>query len=229
MGEDLPELTMDIVPVLIQTDRDQDPMTIADKDLSEWCDTYPITQLEDSKDRNQRSAKICDRHGYKPLVKMLKAWKQAHFRSTKTPKGFVLECLVAKYHNPAAEHWVDAVRDLLQNICDEWPDPDVLFNIPEVPDISDSSPFQIPIAKKIEGAQRVLRKMHQHRDLVEQAIEESESDLTKSAKTLQRVFGQDCEIVCFPVPEDEERRGGKSSPFVSTGSRRDVREAPEFG
>jgi hypothetical protein len=237
MGEEeVPELTMDIVPVLIQTDKDKDPMTIADKDLRDWYDTYPITQLEDSKERNGRSLIIGDRHSYKPLVKMFKAWKQVHFRSTKTPKGFVLECLTAKYHNPEAEHWVEAVRDLFQNVCDEWPDPEDLTDIPKISDISDSAPYLIPIAKTVEEARKVLQKIHQHLDLVKQAIEEAESDLTKSAKTLQRVFGQDCEIICFPLPEDngdDDENGGKgesrkSSPFIS-GSRSDVREAPEFG
>jgi len=238
MGEvQVPELTMDMVPVLIQTDKDQDPMTIADKDLGTWYDTYPITQLSDSVDRNAESSKIGDRHHYKPLVKIFKAWKQVHFRSTKTPKGFVLECLTAKYHNPKAEHWVEAVRDLFQNICDEWPYPDYLTYIPEVPDISDSAPYRIPIAKTVEEAQKILRKIHQHLALVKQAIEEAETDPAKSAKTLQRVFGQDCETICFPLPEDngdddndDVGKGSirKSSPFA-VKSKSDVRESPEFG
>ena len=238
MGEEqVPELTMDIVPVLIQTGKDKDPMTIADKDLGAWYDTYPITQLSNSVDRNDESSRIGDRYHYKPLVKIFKAWKQVHFRSTKTPKGFVLECLAAKHHNPEAEHWVEAARDLFQNICDEWPYPDCLTHIPEVPDISDSAPYRIPIAKTVEEAQKVLRKVHQHLALVKQAIEEAETDLAKSAKTLQRIFGQDCETICFPLPEENDDNdagdGGKgsvrkSSPFT-VRSRSDVREAPEFG
>jgi len=237
MGEEqVPELTMDIVPVLIQTDKDQDPMTIADKDLGAWYDTYPITQLSDSIDRNDESSRIGDRHHYKPLVKLFKAWKQVHFRSSKTPKGFVLECLTAKYHNPEAEHWAEAVRDLFQNIRDAWPYPDYLSYIPEVPEISDSAPYQIPIAKTVEEAQKVLRKIHQHLALVNQAIEEAETDIARSAKTLQRVFGQDRGSVRFPLPDDnddsdicddEEGNVRKSSPYSVT-SRSDVREAPEF-
>ncbi len=229
LGETIPELTMDIVPVLLQNGKDKDPMTIADRELRGWYDTYPITQLADSESRNKRSTMIRDRRSYKPLVKMFKAWKQVHFSSTKTPKGFVLECLTAKYHNPEAEHWVEAVRDLFQNICNEWPDPDNLLMIPEVPDISDTSPHRIPLAKKIEDVRKVLRKIHQHLALVKQAIEEAEDDLTKSAKTLQRVFGQDCETICFPLPDDGDDGGKgkpKSSPFISKS---DVRESPPFG
>lgn len=236
LGETVPELTMDIVPVLIQTDKDRDPMTVADKDLRNWYETYPITQLSDSVTRNARSAKIVDRHSYKPLVKIFKAWKQVHFRSTKAPKGFVLECLTAKYHNPNAKHWVDAVRDLFQNICNQWPNPESLRSISEVevPDISTSSPSRTPIAKTIEEAQRILKKIHRHLDLVKQAIEEAESDLTKSAKTLQRVLGQDSESICFPLPEeldngDDDNGKSKSQSSPARKSRSDVRHAPPFG
>ncbi|MBD3216409.1 MAG: hypothetical protein GF311_27600 [Candidatus Lokiarchaeota archaeon] len=228
MEETLPELTLDIVPVLIQSDKDLDPMTIADKDLGQWCETYPVTQLQDSRDRNKSSNRIGDRHMYKPLVKMFKAWKLAHFQSTKTPQGFVLECLTAKYHNPNAEHWVDAVRDLFRAISDEWPIPDDLGEIPNVPDISNASPFQIPIAKKLTGARKVIRRIHDDLELLEQAIEEAESDLEMAADTLQRVFGQDCEIVCFPEPDDNGGSSRDKSLFAQ-GSKRDIREAPEFG
>jgi hypothetical protein len=233
LGEEVPELTMDIVPVLIQTSKEHDPMTIADKDLKDWFDTYPITQLDDSCARNDCSFYIIDRHSYKPLVKIFKAWKQVHFGpKKKTPKGLVLECLTAQYHNPNAEHWVEAVRDLWQNISNAWPYPEYLTAPPGVSDISDLSPRRIPIAKTVEEARGVLKKIQQHLDLVNQALEEAEEDVTKAAKTLQRVFGQDCEDICFPLPTDlvEGDKGDqtKSGPF-SVRSRSDVKEAPAFG
>ncbi|MBN1875005.1 MAG: hypothetical protein JXA33_12305 [Anaerolineae bacterium] len=230
IGETIPEMTMDIVPVLIQTNKDHDPMTIADKELQRWFNTYPLTQLEDSRQRNEQSSLITigSRHSYKPLVKIFKAWKQVHFRSVKTPKGFILECLTAQYHNPDAQHWAEAVRDLFQNICTAWPEPEALYAVPEVHDISSLSPHRIPIAKTREEAQRVIQKIHDHLELLDQAIEEAQSDLYKSARTLQRVFGQDCETICFPLPQDKDGGGSKSSPFTQK-SRSDVREAPAFG
>jgi hypothetical protein len=221
----LPELTMDIVPVQVQFGVDIDPMKISDCELGDWFYTYPNTQLSDSIKRNDQSTVIGDRHNYKPLVKIFKSWKSANYLRQRTPKGFILECLTAKYHNPSAEHWINAVHDLFQNICNEWPDPDNLPtypDIPEVPDVSNSSPHMIPIAKTREQAQRVLRKFHTHLDIIKQAMEEAEEDLAKSAKTLRRVFGTDCDVVCFPLPEElEEDSSGKKS-------RSDVREAPPF-
>lgn len=234
LGENIPELTMDIVPVLLQTKCDQDPMKIADRELIQWCDTYPISQLGDSENRNENAKLISGRHSYKPLVKVFKAWKSVHFRTAKTPKGFILECMTAKYHNPDATQWIYAIRDLWQNICTDYPDSDNILSIPEVPDISDTSPFLIPIAKTVEEAQGVLKKIHSHLALLEQALEEANYDLDKSAKTLRRIFGQDCEELCFPMPSDidDPDDGGSSkrgpNPLISP-SNKDIREAPEFG
>lgn len=227
-----PDLTMDIVPVLIVADQDTDPMQIADHELKGWYDTYPLGQLGDSEDRNAQSKIIGDRHSYKPLVKIMKAWKRVHFYSKKTPKGFILECLTASYHNPQAEHWAEAVRDLFKDISQGLPAPEYLIQIPQVHDIANAAPYQIPIAKTLEEAKEVLTKIHDHLALIEQAIEEAETDLTKSAKTLRRVFGQDGSDVCFPLPSDLDGGNGggkKSSPFVPPRSRSDVREAPPFG
>ena len=227
--EDMPELTMDIVPVIIQTEADKDPMMISDRELSQWFDTYPNTQLDDSEKRNQASSYIVNRHHYKPLVKIMKAWRLAKWlpHVYTTPKGFVLECMTAKFHKPSAETWIDAVLDLFQNICNEWPNPDSLIVVPEVPDISDSSPNMVKIAKDndLEGAKRVLNKIHYDRDLIEQAKEEAEEDLEKAALTLQRVFGSDCDRVCFPLPDDLNNNSQKSHNFKSSS---DVREAPPF-
>lgn len=221
----LPALTMDIVPVLNKNGADTDPMTISDRELSQWFDTYPNTQLADSIARNDRSKKIGDRHSYKPLVKIFKAWKNANYHRQKTPKGFVLECLTASYHNPNAEHWLDAVHDLFQNICNQWPDPENLPaypKIPEVHDVSDLAPYMIPIAKSREQAQKVLKKFHSHLELIKQAMDEAETDLTKSAQTLRRVFGNDCDTICFPLPDDlQENKGNQRS-------RSNVQEAPPF-
>lgn len=229
-----PDLTMDIVPVLAGPFLDSDPMEIGDRELSGWYPTYPLTQLGDSKTRNSASNIIVDRHSYKPLAKMFRAWRRVHFNGKKTPKGFILECLTAQYHNPAAEHWGEAVRDLFRNICNAYPQPEYLTYIPTVRDISNSNPEPLPIAKTVEESKRVLKKIHDHLALVDEALTEAESDVTKSAKTLQRVFGQDCDDICFPLPDDDGGGSEKSrgpSPFnvIKTKSDSDVREAPPFG
>jgi hypothetical protein len=227
---ELPELTLDIVPVLIPSDKDTDPMWIADRELNEWQDTYPNSQLKDSVDRNQGSEKIAGYYSYKSLVKMIKAWKKVHFGSNKYPKGFILECLVSQYHNPNADQWIDSVIDFFQNIQYSYPDPDNLFSIPKVHDISNQNTFTIPIAKTIEEAKRVLKKMNWSLEQVRLAKTTAENDLFAAAKILQGVFGDDESLgVNFPLPEDEKSNNSRAMPAIIKGSQHDVREAPGFG
>ena len=187
----LPALTLDIVPVLIPFDKEIDPMWIADRELRQWCYTYPNSQLDDSVKRNQQSKEIDGYHSYKSLVKMMKAWKKVHFGNNKIPKGFILECMVAQFQNSKANYWSDAVIDFLQNVCNTYPDPDSLQIIPQVHDISNLNSQTIAIAKTIEETKRVLNKIHWSLTQVKLAKEEAETNLYQAAKTLQLVFGAD--------------------------------------
>jgi len=226
----LPALTLDIVPVLIPYDKEKDPMWIADRELRQWCYTYPNSQLNDSVDRNQQSEKIDGYFSYKSLVKMMKSWKKVHFGKNKTPKGFILECMVAQFHNPQAKYWVDAVIDFLQNVCNVYPDPNGLQYIPEVHDISNLNPQTIPIAKTIESARHVLNKMHWSLTQVKLAKETAETNLYQAAKILQLVFGSDGSMdLCFPLPEEDDTKSNNVASIAEMGSKHDIREAPKFG
>lgn len=232
IDEELPELTLDIVPVRAIYGEDVDSMKIADRDLKQWFDTYPVSQLEDSVARNRTSTEIEGRHSYKPTVKLMKAWKKVHYGAKKTPKGFSLECMTAKYHNPQAKSWGEAVRDLFTAFCNAWPNPDSLIAIPTAPDISNISNVQIPITKTLEQAKELISRFHRHKELIDRALEEAETDLDKSARTWRLVFGQDCEMLCFPLPGDlGEANSSKGGPSVTAGRQatRDIREAPRFG
>lgn len=226
----LPALTLDIVPVLIPFDKEIDPMYIADRELRQWCYTYPNSQLNDSVNRNQQSEEISGYYSYKSLVKMMKSWKKVHFGKNKTPKGFILECMVAQFHNPRAKHWIDTVIDFLQNVCYTYPDPDNLQTIPQVHDISNMNPQTILIAKNIEDARRVLNKMHWSLTQVKLAKEISETNLYDAAKKLQLVFGSDTSMnLCFPLPKEDDAKSKNVVTITEIGSKHDIREAPQFG
>ncbi|MCP4369727.1 MAG: hypothetical protein GY797_16680 [Deltaproteobacteria bacterium] len=221
---ELPEMTMDIVPVRIVSDKDTDPMIISDRELALWMDTYPNSQLADSATRNSNSSYIVDRYHYKPLVKIFKAWKKVNIRSSKTPKGFVQECLTAKYHDPNTESWINAIIALFQQIVDEWPNPDILVSVPTVSDISNSSMVEIGLARAndLEAIKKFLNKVHAHLPILEQAKqEEIDDDLEKAARTLQRIFGNDNDSITFPMPSDLQES-------AITSSRSNVKEAPPF-
>ena len=226
----LPALTLDIVPMLIPYDKEIDPMWIADRELRQWCYTFPNSQLNDSVDRNQQSEEIDGYQSYKSLVKMMRSWKKVHFGKNKTPKGFILECMIAQFHNPQAKHWIDAVIDFLQNVCYTYPDPDQLQIILQVHDISNLNPQNIPIAKTIEDSIRVLNKLQWSLAQVRLAKETAETDLYKAAKILQLVFGADASMdICFPLPEEDGAKSKGVATIAESGSRHNVREAPQFG
>ena len=119
------------------------------------------------------------------------------------------------------------------NICNSLPAPDLLDDsspIPDVHDIANCAPCRIPIAKSIDEAKRVLSRFHSQLALIEQALEEAETDLSKSSKTWRRVFGEPGQEVVFPLPEDlDGQENGKSarSPFATPKSK--VQEAYPFG
>jgi hypothetical protein len=219
--DDEPELTLDIVPVIPQTkasgqvDQYKDPLWIGDKDLCQWLWTYPNSQLADSEERNSKSSYLVDRHLYKPLVKIMRAWKKVNFGSQKTPKGFFMECMVAEFHNPNATNWLLAIRDMLRSACGAWGDPDYFTTPPTVADISNSSPNRVPLVKyekpeDLDRAKYIVKKMQRHLDLIDLAIDEAKYDLYKATKTLQIVLGSDPDEICFPTPENEENASSNS-------------------
>lgn len=222
IADDEPDLTLDIVPVLPQVDLtgqvDQytDPLWIADKDLDQWLWTYPNTQLSDSESRNEESSYLVDRHHYKPLVKIMKAWKKVHFGNQKIPKGLFLECMVAEYHNPDASSWILALRDMLKKACDTWGNPDYFIASPTVADISKSAVNRIPLVKvekpeDLDRAKYIVKKMRRHLELIDQAIDEANTDLNKAARTLQLVLGSDPDDIIFPLPKFDDASSSDST------------------
>ena len=119
----------------------------------------------------------------------MRAWKKVHYGAKKTPKGFILECMTARYHNPHAKSWGEGVRDLFAAFCTAWPDPDSLTEIPKVPDISNVSYVQIPITKTLEQAKELISRFQRHKELADRALEEAKTDLDKSARTWRLMFG----------------------------------------
>ena len=98
---------MDIVPVC----EIADGFMIPDRDISTWKFTNPPVHTEWSAEQNQTFD-----GRFKPLVKMLKWWRRTNPTSSRKPKGFVLEMLLAM-HGPTDEtHFGEAFTKTLENI-----------------------------------------------------------------------------------------------------------------
>lgn len=100
---------MDVVPVI----EDGDSYLIPDIDLKEWLKTDPPSHTQWTIDVNKEA-----NGRFKPLVKLVKWWRRYHLWDLRRPKGFILECLVAKHmdyfqdkHEPLFVAWLEAVRD----------------------------------------------------------------------------------------------------------------------
>lgn len=146
----------------------------------------------------------------------MKAWKKVHLGSQKTPKGFFLECMVAEFHNPDAESWILALRDMLKNVCDTWGNSDYFIASPTVADISKPSANRIPLVKietpeDLVRAKNIVKKMRRHLELIEKAIDEADTDLNKAARTLQLVLGSDPDDIIFPLPASDKNSSSNST------------------
>jgi hypothetical protein len=100
---------MDVVPVI----EDGDSYLIPDIELKEWLTTNPPAHTQWTIDVNKEAI-----YRFKPLVKLVKWWRRFHLADLRRPKGFILECLVAKHmdyfqdkHELLFVAWLEAVRD----------------------------------------------------------------------------------------------------------------------
>ena len=102
---------MDIVPVC----EAPGGYMIPDRETGAWKFTNPPVHTEWSAEQNQTFE-----GRFKPLVKMLKWWRRTNPTTSRKPKGFVLEMLLAM-HGPTKEmHFGEAFTKTLENIHSEY-------------------------------------------------------------------------------------------------------------
>ena len=102
---------MDVVPVI----EDGDSYLIPDIHSKEWIRTNPPAHTRWTTDVNN------DAGGrFKPLVKLFKWWRRVHLADQKRPKGFILECLVAKHMNYSETNYETLFATLLESIRDAY-------------------------------------------------------------------------------------------------------------
>lgn len=95
--------------------------------------------------------------------------------------------MVAEYHNSNATSWIFAF----------------------VADISKSSANRLPLVKvekpeDLDMTKYILKKMRRHLELIEQAIDEAETDLNMEARTLPLLLGSDPDDIVFPLPKSDD-------------------------
>lgn len=168
---------MDIVPVY----EIPNGFMIPDRDIDTWKFTNPPVHTEWSGEQNQKLA-----GRFKPLVKMLKWWRRTNPTSSRKPKGFVLEMLVAM-HGPTDEtHFGEAFTKTLENMHDAYA-LDALIGVK--PAIADPAAPWSDILEKVTVAQwkEFIEKVRVYAEIARKA--QDTDDMEEATRLWRRVFG----------------------------------------
>ena len=106
----LMKVDMDVVPIISDG---YGSYLIPDIHLDEWLATNPPGHTEWCVELNKQ-----ENGRFKPLVKLFKWWRRENLPDLKRPKGFILECLVAKHMNYNESNYEKLFVYLLEEIKD---------------------------------------------------------------------------------------------------------------
>jgi predicted nucleotidyltransferase len=169
---------MDIVPVI------ENPYgngyLIPDRHVGEWHITNPPVHTQWSYDQ---STAFDGR--FKRLVKLLKWWRREN-PTSRRPKGFVLEVLVAKHAPKNEVHFGEAFAQLLESIYGSYK---YLADLDMKPRLDDPAVPGNDILSKVTVAQwkEFLEKVRVYAAIARRAQEEENVD--ESTRQWRRVFG----------------------------------------
>lgn len=178
---------MDIVPVCETTDG----FMIPDRDIGTWKFTNPPVHTEWSAEQNQTFE-----GRFKPLVKMLKWWRRTNPTSSKKPKGFVLEILLAMHGSTDETHFGEAFTKTLENIhaAYGWN-----ASMGHKPFISDPAVLSSDILEKVTVAQwkDFLEKVRVYAGIARKA--QNTDDMEEATRQWRRVFGNRFKATANPA------------------------------
>lgn len=168
---------MDIVPVI----EDGDAYLIPDIELKEWLTTNPPAHTQWTIDVNKEAD-----GRFKPLVKLLKWWRRVHLADLRRPKGFILECLVAKHMNYFEEKHEPLFVTLLESIRDAYAVTVLLEKVPfvEDPGVPGNNVFS---NVKFEEFKKFYDTVKAQAELARKAVDEKDED--KQLELWRKVFG----------------------------------------
>ncbi|MCZ7554604.1 MAG: nucleotidyltransferase [Anaerolineales bacterium] len=189
------ELTLDIIPAVVQTTADE-PLLVPDRDLKVWIPSHPRGHLKHTTTLNSEE---CSQGRYVPLVKMMKWWwkyqcevKQPDVERPK-PKGFWVECLTGENFDPTRKEWADHFVAVLTNISLKY------FSATTVPSLADPGlPGEIiKTSMSPEEFQVFLDCVNESLALA--IVARDETDDLQSSELWRQIFGDK-----FPLYDSEE-------------------------
>jgi hypothetical protein len=179
----LSDVDMDVVPIIANPNGDD--YLIPDKDMNdgagEWIYTNPPGHTT-------WTTKVNEDNGgrFKPLVKLFKWWKRERLLDLKKPKGFILECLVAKHMRSEDIGYEELFITLMEKIRDTYSIYVALDMVPnlEDPAVPGNNVFS---AVKPEEFKIFHAQVSEDAALAREAFEEDDTD--KQLEIWRQIFG----------------------------------------
>lgn len=201
----------------------ENSLRIPDRQLNEWIETHPKAHTAWSERTNAQSKGSDGQGRFKPLVKMLKAWKSHSSASLKRPKGFTLECIAGDNFR-TAEDWADVFLGTMKTIKGAYAVWLALEQVPPIPD--PGIPGQsLKTGLTFPQFRDFIAKVDDAIRLSEEAI--AADTVAGSVKVWRTIFGPD-----FPDDDDASKtsrnNGFAATTAVTTSRKSDVRESPPF-
>jgi hypothetical protein len=189
---------MDVVPVI----ENGDAYLIPDIHLEEWLDTNPDAHTDWTIETNAKAG-----GRFKKLVKLFKWWRRLHMPADlKRPKGFILECLVAKHMSYTETNLETLFVTLLESIRDAYYLTVLLGQVPslEDPGVPGNNVFS---AVKAEEFKTFYDKLSEHAGLARKA--KDETDDKEALKLWRDVLGS-----CFPASASQRSDADKATSLL---------------
>lgn len=189
---------MDVVPII--ENPYGDGYLIPDKELGAWLTTNPLGHTQWGRKVNRESGGM-----FKPQVKLLKWWRRENLPNLRRPKGFIMECLVAKHMDFSQSGHEALFVNLLERIADAYSMQALLGQVPELedPSVPGNNVFS---SVTVEEFKRFHDKVTAHATLARRAQEAIDPD--KSYELWQKVLGP-------RFPRAGSRSGGLLRPAVA--------------
>lgn len=132
---------LDVVPSVPIGNRNG-PILIPNRDVKSWVASHPKGQIAFGKEKNRTTGGY-----YKPLVKIMKFWRDRFTNEEAKVKSYILENLVGE--NLAAEPscYAVGVVSILQNVYQRYA---MYLNMRTVPRISDMGYPSVNVAKRLK-------------------------------------------------------------------------------
>jgi hypothetical protein len=176
---------LDIVPAVPISHR-AGAVRIPDREVKQWVATNPKGQLEFSVNKNSATEGF-----YKPIVKLMKHWRDRLPLKSARVKSYILESLVAGSLSTVPESYGHAIVDVFSSISSTY---SIYLALGSVPRIADPGYSTVNVAKrwKFDEFKAFMQQLNEAAATANTALKEQ--DEGASVKAWRTLFGQEFAI-----------------------------------